>query len=565
MMKTLNFNLFLAVVIAAVVLSVSSCTTKDNPKPNPTPPTMTDISITGQNKDFTATVTFSEAVYKKNDKTGALDNGSFEVTLSGGTAKLTNYAVTHQAGAVTATISVMLDEYSDGSENLTVKPASGASIYDNEGTAMSASQSKSITLSGTAHQTITITDDGSGVGTTTWSANNTYLLDGFCFVNEGQTLTIEPGTVIKGKPGQGENASALIVARGGKIMAQGTKDAPIIFTCESDDLNGSVGLADRGLWGGLIILGKARLNSTPGESQIEGIPTNELRGLYGGNDDNDNSGVVTYVSIRHGGTDIGDGNEINGMTLGAVGSGTVIDYIEVLANKDDGIEFFGGTPHVKHFLSVYCADDSFDYDEGFRGYGQFWCAIQDPNEGDRIGEHDGGTDPETGTPYAEPKIYNVTYVGRGADAGKRTVTFRDNAGGHYVNSIFVNQAKGIDIENLADAQDSYKQFQDGILTIEHNVFWNIADGTPESIFKISGHGSSPADSTAAVEAFSAYFTAAGNEISDPGISASNPVPAAPISDNMGSYPDSWFDNVNYKGAFGDDNWAAGWTEFFKNK
>ncbi len=555
----------MAVLVSAVVLLVSSCTPKDNPQPNPTPPAMTSISIDGTDKDFTATVTFSEAVYKNNNKTGNLDNSSFDVTVTGGTGTLGSYEVDHVAGAVTATVTVVLNENSDGSENLTVKPSSGTAIYDNEGAAMSADQSKSITLSGTTHETITITDDGNGVGTSTWTANNTYLLDGFCFVNDGQTLTIEAGTVIKGKPGQGENASALIVARGGKLIAEGTKAAPIIFTCESDDLNGSVGLSDRGLWGGVILLGKAQLNSTPGESQIEGIPTNEPRGLYGGSDDTDNSGILKYISIRHGGTDIGDGNEINGLTLGAVGSGTVIDYIEVLANKDDGIEFFGGMPHVKHFLSVYCADDSFDYDEGFRGYGQFWCAIQDPNEGDRIGEHDGGTDPETGTPYAEPKIYNVTYIGRGADAGKRTVTFRDNAGGHYVNSIFYNQAKGIDIENLADNQDSYKQFQDGLLTIENNVFWNIADNTPEGIFKISGHGASPADSLAAVQAFAAYFTSAGNTIADPGISAGNPVPATPFSDNMASYPAEWFDNVNYKGAFGNENWAVGWTEFFKNK
>ncbi len=411
----------------------------------------------------------------------------------------------------------------------------------------------------------TIKDNGSGTGTVTWKSGKTYHLDGFVFVNDGQVLTIEPGCVIKGLPGQGENASALIVARGGKIIAEGTKEKPIIFTAEGDDLNGSVGMSDRGLWGGLILLGKAKLNSSPGESQIEGIPTNEPRGRYGGVDDNDNSGVIKYVSIRHGGTDIGDGNEINGLTLGAVGSATVIDYVEILANKDDGIEFFGGKPRLKHILSAYCADDSFDYDEGFRGYGQFWVAIQDPNEGDRIGEHDGGTDPETGTPYAEPNICNVTYIGRGTNAGKRVITFRDNAAGHYINSIFVNQTKGIDIENLADDQDSYKQFQNGILTIEHNVFWNVSDGTPGGIFKISGSGANEADSLAAVQAFADYFESAGNEVSNPGISADNPVPSSPVTGNMSEYPDAWFDAVNYKGAFGSENWAAGWTAFFKNK
>jgi len=411
----------------------------------------------------------------------------------------------------------------------------------------------------------TIVDDGTGTGTTTWESGKTYFLQGFVFVNDGQTLTIEPGCVIKGKSGQGENASALIVARGGEIIAEGTVDNPIIFTAEADDLNGSVSITDRGLWGGLIILGNAQLNSTPGESQIEGIPTSEDRGRYGGNDDADNSGIIKYVSIRHGGTDIGEGNEINGLTLGAVGSGTVFDYVEVIANKDDGVEFFGGKPQLKHILVAYVGDDSYDYDEGFRGKGQFWCAIQDPNEGDRCGEHDGGTDPETGTPYAIPTVYNATYIGRGTDAGKRVITFRDNAGGHYLNSIFTDQAKGIDIENLEEAQDSYKQFQDENLSLQNNVFWNVADGTNAGIFKISGSGSSEADSLAAVAAFTAHFNNANNVVSNPGISKDNPVPSNAQIDNLAPYNDNWFESVSYKGAFGTENWAAGWTRYFSGK
>ncbi|MCB0806558.1 MAG: hypothetical protein KDC05_12230, partial [Bacteroidales bacterium] len=152
-------------------------------------------------------------------------------------------------------------------------------------------------------ETITVTDDGNGTGTTTWTNDKVYILDGLVFVNNGQTLTIQEGTIIKGKPGQGENASALIVARGGKIMAMGTETQPIIFTSEADDLNGSVSDFSRGEWGGVIILGKAGLNSTPGETAVEGIPTDEPRGIYGGGDspvDNDNSGTFKYVSIRHG-------------------------------------------------------------------------------------------------------------------------------------------------------------------------------------------------------------------------------------------------------------------------
>ncbi|MDQ7051624.1 MAG: hypothetical protein Q9P14_01515 [candidate division KSB1 bacterium] len=194
-----------------------------------------------------------------------------------------------------------------------------------------------------AQTTVTVTDSDIAPGQkVVWTSDKVYVLDGFVFVDEGAELWIEPGTVIKGKPGQGEQASALIVARGGKIYAMGTPTHPIIFTAEADDVTdpNDLPLDARGLWGGVIILGRAGLNSTPGETAIEGIPTTEPRGLYGGNDDDDNSGVFRYVSIRYGGTDIGAGNEINGLTLGGVGRGTVIEFVEVFNNKDDGFEFF---------------------------------------------------------------------------------------------------------------------------------------------------------------------------------------------------------------------------------
>lgn len=317
--------------------------------------------------------------------------------------------------------------------------------------------------------------------TESWTNDNVYILNGFCFV-EG-ILNIQEGTIIKGASGTGEDASALIISRGASLNAAGTAEAPIIFTYEDDPLDGTTPTSVRGQWGGLIILGEASLNSSPGITQIEGIPTNEPRGEYGGTNDSDNSGTISYISIRHGGSDIGAGNEINGLTLGGVGSSTSIHHIEVIANADDGVEFFGGVARTKHILTAYCGDDSFDYDEGFRGLGQFWCTIQASDDGDRGGEHDGGTEPETATPYATPVIYNATYVGNGQG---RALTFRDNAGGEYHNSIFVNWSKGVDIENLDSDQDSYKQFLDGNLTLSGNVFWNISTGSNSyELFTIS--------------------------------------------------------------------------------
>jgi len=435
---------------------------------------------------------------------------------------------------------------------------------------------------------VTITDLGEGVGNYTFTADKVWVLNGLVFVNEGQTLTIEPGTVIKGKAGQLEDASALVVARGAKIMAEGTSTEPIIFTAEVDQLNGNIGIDQRGLWGGLIILGNAKLNSTPGETAIEGIPTTEPRGLYGGNNDADNSGVLRYVSIRHGGTDIGEGNEINGLTLGGVGSATTIEYIEVIANKDDGIEFFGGAPRLKYIVVSYCGDDSFDYDEGYRGKGQFWLAIQDVAAGDRLGEHDGGTNPETAQPYAEPFIYNATYIGRGAEAGKRTITFRDNAGGHYVNSIFAFQKKGIDVEILASQENSYNQMVNGLLEVKNCIFSDVADMTGNGIFKLSYVGDSinaagepvmnPEDievqlPTVALLAkvaenqpiWQAKFDLWNNSATTALVTAQNPVPASGAN-NPATPTDSWFTTVSYQGAFEPavaNHWAKGWTKLFE--
>ena len=558
-MKKVNM---MAVFAALLVLGFSSCK-KDDPKP--TAPVMTGITVSGELKSFNITVQFSEGVYKNADKTGDLDENSFSVVLSGGDAVLSSYTVSHSASQKNAQIKIILSQNSDGNENVSIKPKDASSIYSQDGMSMSVGETKTISLSGTTHETITVKDDGNGTGTTNWTANNIYLLDGFVFVNDGQTLTIEAGTVIKGKAGQGENASALVVARGGKIIAEGTADTPIVFTAEADDLNGSVADLDDGLWGGLILLGKARLNTVPSEQQIEGIPQTEPRGVYGGSDDGDNSGVLKYISIRHGGSDIGEGNEINGLTLGAVGSGTVIDYIEVFANKDDGIELFGGAPRLSHIIVSFCGDDSFDYDQGFRGYGQFWVAVQGFERGDRLGEHDGGTDPETGQPYALPTIYNATYVGRGDGAGKRTLTFRDNAGGHYANSIFYNQEKGVDVELLTDGC-SYTRFENGELTLRNNIFFDIVKSP---IIRVSiGDGVSETDEMAANNALEAYFSTAGNEVSDPGFTLDGLtfkiIPANDVTGNMDIYPDDWFQTVNYKGAFDPNvNWAEGWTLFSK--
>ena len=211
-----------------------------------------------------------------------------------------------------------------------------------------------------------------------------YVLGGRVKVTSGATLTIPAGSVLKGEGGGGQSASALLVTRGSKLMAEGMATAPIIFTSVSDDITmQDVAAGDfispnlesnvNGLWGGVIILGSAPISVQNEndedvlETQIEGIPSSDQDGLYGGENKEDNSGVITYISIRHGGTNIGSGNEINGLTLGGVGSGTTIENVEIVANQDDGIEWFGGTVSITNALVWNCADDGMDTDQAWNG------------------------------------------------------------------------------------------------------------------------------------------------------------------------------------------------------
>ena len=213
---------------------------------------------------------------------------------------------------------------------------------------------------------------------TTWTADKVYQLAGRITVLDGVTLTIEPGTIIKGEAGTGANATALVVARGGKLMAEGTASLPIIFTSVADEITpeqvagGNFASPNldpnaNGLWGGVIVLGKAPISASAAEVAIEGIPTTDSNGLYGGSDAADNSGVLKYISIRHGGSNIGAGNEINGLTLGGVGTGTTIENIEVVSNQDDGIEWFGGSVNVTNVVVWNVGDDGLDTDQAWTG------------------------------------------------------------------------------------------------------------------------------------------------------------------------------------------------------
>ena len=394
---------------------------------------------------------------------------------------------------------------------------------------------------------VNVTDRGEGTGTVTWTKDKTYVLNGRVFVNDGQVLTIEAGTIIKGAAGQAENASALIVARGGQIKAEGTANEPIIMTSAADEIarsttgalnceGGNLEPNFRGLWGGFIMLGKAGTNAPQAELAIEGIPTTEERGLYGGSDDNDNSGTVQYVSIRHGGSNIGANNEINGMTLGGVGNGTTIEYVEVIANKDDGVEFFGGTVNTKYISVAYCGDDSFDADEGYRGMNQYWYVVQD-SEGDNGAELDGGpSDCLLCEPFSAFVTYNATFVGNGDN---RAVRIRENSAASFYNSIFAEYGKGLEIKD----DESLAQYNAGILVLENNVLWNVTSPFTEKSVDVE-----------------AELLAAGNTTDqDPGLDGEN-IPTNAVG-SVSAPIDAFFDATDYKGAFapGQARWIEGWT------
>jgi len=268
---------------------------------------------------------------------------------------------------------------------------------------------------------------------TTWETGKVYILETRIAVLSGVTLTIQPGVVIKGEAGTGSNATALIIARGAKIQAIGTATSPIIFTSISDNILpgqiASPNLASDldGLWGGLIVLGNAPIAAAASPKQIEGIPASDQNGLYGGTDAADNSGTIKYVSIRHGGANIGEGNEINGLTLGGVGSATVIENIEIIANQDDGIEWFGGSVNVKNAIVWNAGDDAIDTDQAWSGTLDNFIVI---NPFDKCFELDG---PEGATNAAKHIIKNG-------------------------NVKAVNAVSLVDIDNANNSADSYLDF-----------------------------------------------------------------------------------------------------------
>lgn len=414
---------------------------------------------------------------------------------------------------------------------------------------------------------------------TTWTKDNTYTLNGYVFVTNGATLTINPGTLVKGSLSSGTGAAALVITQGCKIHAVGTAQDPIIFTSELDQLNGNLSERDTGLWGGVVLLGKAVINSRADNVVVPAPITGEIEGFsvssgdipyitYGGSDDTDNSGEMSYVSIRHGGAVIGTGNEINGLTMGGVGSGTTIDHIEVFANKDDGIECFGGTVGIKYFVNAFGNDDGLDYDTGYRGNAQYIFNISTDigtDLGDNGGEWDGATAPEaTATPTGGAIVSNATFIGIGnAGRANNAIHMRDNGAQKFYNSVVTDYDSMLRID-----ADETAHVADGSLDISNNIFWShvSANNTAAGMFAADS-GLKP----------TTFFTdtAKNNQIVDPmltgigrtqGAKMLTPMPKTGSPAFTGPFKTlgSFFTPATFKGAFGTTNWAAGWTKLWSD-
>lgn len=252
---------------------------------------------------------------------------------------------------------------------------------------------------------------GSLAGQHRWQAGREYLLEDIVSIAPGARLTIEPGVVVKGRPG-----SALVVTRGGFLHAKGTATQPIVFTSAQPE-----GRRQAGDWGGVVLLGAAPINV--GNNAIEGFQQQDPRGVYGGEDPAHACGVIEYVRIEFAGFEALANNELNGLTLGGCGHDSVIDFVQVHQALDDGVEVFGGSVNLRHILITQAQDDALDWDEGWTGSLQF-LITQQTLHGDNAVEADNNSDAPDALPRSRPRIYNATLIGseRGA---QRAMTLRN--------------------------------------------------------------------------------------------------------------------------------------------
>jgi hypothetical protein len=417
--------------------------------------------------------------------------------------------------------------------------------------------------------------------TRTLTADKQYLIQGQVFVGDGQVLTIEPGTVIFGDK---KTRGTLVIDKGGRIEANGTVDKPIVFTSNQEE-----GIRDRGDWGGLVILGRANTNQV--EPAIEGITPVKTFGTTNDNSfDNESSGTLRYVRVEFAGIELTPNNETNSITMGGVGRGTTMEYCMVSFGGDDGFEWFGGTVNGKYFVSFCMWDDDFDVDYGYSGNVQFGLVIRYPGFADQSQsngfECDNGPNDNDVMPYTTGTFSNITVIGpikTGTSTSNanyaHSIDLRRRTAVSIFNSVFVGFPRGLRMNQPSVLAN----YQSGLGVLENNVMVTPAVANKYLV----GSGVSADD-------VKAYWEAANTTIDGPADDAIHTTLGinpelffgSRLADAYPSAPDfrvssgtistgakftnakfneanraGFFNNVNFIGAFGSENWTAGWAEF----
>lgn len=396
---------------------------------------------------------------------------------------------------------------------------------------------------------------------TTWTSDKTYMLVGIVRVQSGATLTIQAGTKIYG---QNSTQGSLIIKPGAKIIADGTRTNPIVFTSEFTKPS-STRKPTYGDWGGIILLGKAPINVPGGTASIEGPGD-----TYGGNDPDDNSGVMRYVRIEYPGIAYSLNNEINGLTFGGVGRGTTIEYIQVSYSGDDSYEWFGGTVNCKYLIAYRGWDDEFDTDFGYSGKLQYLFGLRDPEIADQSQsngfESDNDGSGSTNSPRTSPTYYNVTLIGPAAIKSsqynslyRRGMHLRRSSQNKIYNALIMGWPDGI----LIDGTNTVADAKVGNTFLKNSIIAGSVSGDLKS-------------TDAAFQTDMPNWFASNNgrifsnntdvKLTDPfNLNKPNPMSLAgsPVLTGAATPPnDGFFDtSANFVGAFGNVDWLSGWTKF----
>lgn len=405
-----------------------------------------------------------------------------------------------------------------------------------------------------------ITIDQPISASTEWTADHQYLIKGFVEVEAGVTLTIAPGTVIFGDK---TTKGTLIINRGATINAAGTAASPIVFT--SHEPAGSRAPGD---WGGIILCGRAPVNLPGGTGVVEG----GVEAVFGGTDAADNSGRLSFVRIEFPGIAFQPNNEINGLTLAGVGSGTTIDHIQVSYSGDDSYEWFGGAVNSKRIISFGGLDDDFDMDNGFSGKLQFGVAVRDANQADASGsnglEHDNDASGSTNSPFTTPIITNVSILGPLAtststpnDNYKRSAHLRRNTHTNVYNSVFAGFPTGLLIDGPgaeANATNNDLVFRSSVIAGMTSNF-AVASGSTWDIatwFATNGWNNTTYTNN------SDLLLAVPLDLNSPDLLPNEGSPLLSGADfTWSALADGFFEQVSYRGAFGLEDWTSGWANW----